>query len=108
MLPKRERITAGKEIKSILGRKQLTWSSPLLSFVAEENNFLYSRLAVVCSKRLGSAVVRNRTRRLVVNAFLKIRRNYTKNADIVIVPKKVSDKLQDYFIDVQKALNAIS
>ena len=95
LLPKRERITREREIKQILNRRSFHFSSSLLYFVADDNNKPYSRLAVVCSRRLGMAVRRNRVRRVIFGVFSRIRPNIGRNVDIVIVPRtaKVSARL---------------
>ncbi|MDD5594128.1 MAG: ribonuclease P protein component [Candidatus Margulisbacteria bacterium] len=87
LLPKRERIVSRGRIKGLLKRKRFHFSSPLLNVVAEENNNSFPRWVVICSKRLGNAVVRNRTRRTTLAAISNIRLNINKNIDIVVIPK---------------------
>jgi ribonuclease P protein component len=43
---------------------------------------------VVCSKRLGNAVVRNRIRRVYQATIYKIKNNIAKNIDIVVIPRQ--------------------
>ena len=96
LLPKKERIASNREIKGILNRKQFRFSSPLLNITAEENNGSVSRWVVVCSKRLGKAVVRNRIRRMVLSAVANIRHKINKNVDAVIFPKSMALKSGAY------------
>lgn len=86
MLPKKERISNGGRIKEILNRKELTFYSPLLHVIAKENEVNYSRLVVICTKKHGNAVVRNRIRRTFLEAYSRIRHKINKNIDLVIIP----------------------
>jgi ribonuclease P protein component len=88
LLPKRERISGKGRIKELLTRKCYYFSSPLLKLIAEENNNMFPRWVVICSKRLGNAVARNRIRRVYQAAICKIRHNIVKNIDVVVVPRQ--------------------
>lgn len=90
MLPRQNRISSGSEIKDILQSKQIKANTLLLSCFAKTNNFQDFRLAIICKKRLGNAVVRNRLRRRISAACLKIMHNNAKNIDLVVIPKAFS------------------
>ncbi len=102
MLPKRERITKNREIKGILKRKRIHFSSPLLYVAGEENQETCSRLAVVCSSRLGGAVVRNKTKRAILAAYSRIRYNLAKNCDFVILARSSGHAVKEYLADLSK------
>lgn len=87
MLPKTERLRKEKEIKAVLRKREIEAGSPLLYLTAVETKHPKTRLAVITSKKLGKAVVRNRIRRLIVEAYKKIKHKIGKNWDIVIIPK---------------------
>lgn len=87
MLPSKERIRKGRKIKEALKIKQFHFSSPLLYFSAMENGEENSKIAVSCSKKLGPATVRNRTKRQIMGGYAKIKHKIAKNINIVIVPK---------------------
>ncbi len=87
MLPKRERITSRDRIKAIIKNKRIHISSPTLNIVADVNQEPFPRWVVICGKRLGGAVKRNRIRRLFNAAIYNIRRKISKKVDIVIFPK---------------------
>ncbi|MBI5399699.1 ribonuclease P protein component [Candidatus Saganbacteria bacterium] len=90
MLPKRLRLTSDREIKEIISTKVHRIHTPLFSFSARPNGLSYSRMAVVTSRKIGIAVVRNRLRRLFKAAFLKIYDKNVKNYDIVLFPKSLA------------------
>jgi ribonuclease P protein component len=87
LLPKRERISSRARIKAILKTKQIHITSPLLNIVAEVNHEPFPRWVVICTKRLGGAVRRNRVRRVFLAALSKIRHKIDKKMDIIIFPK---------------------
>ncbi len=93
MLPKRERITSRDRIKAIIKTKQVHKTSPLLNLIADVNQEAFPRWVVICSKRLGGAVQRNRIRRVFNAVISNIKHKVGKNIDIVIFPKVSADQL---------------
>ena len=93
LLPKRERITSRDRIKAILRIKQVHITTPLLNIVAEVNHGSFPRWVVICTKRVGNAVQRNRIRRLFISAIARIRHKINKNIDIIVFPKVFNRKL---------------
>jgi len=79
-----------------------------------KNNVEHNRLGVSCSKKIGNAVLRNRQRRLIKEAFRLIAKELatkdnkkTKNMlalgfDIVIIPREPI--LEASFDDIKKSL----
>ena len=65
-----------------------------------------TRVAFVCGRRVGTAVVRNRARRLMREAWRAHARRIHGGFDIVLVarPQIVGAKLGDVLSDVQRAL----
>lgn len=88
MLPKRERIARGSEIKAIIREKQFEGKAPLLYFVGRENGLGFSRATIVTPGKLGNAVIRNRLKRVFSEAYRKKRHNIAKNIDFVIYPRR--------------------
>jgi ribonuclease P protein component len=80
------RISRGAEIKKILRQKQFHFTSPLLYFTGQDNKKA-ERILVICSKKLGSAVSRNRIRRQIVGWYIKNRHKIAKNIDMIISPR---------------------
>jgi ribonuclease P protein component len=87
LLPKRERITSRDRIKAIIKNKQVHITSPTLNLAADVNREPFPRWVVICSKRLGGAVQRNRIRRLFNAVICKIRHKINKKMDLVVFPK---------------------
>lgn len=96
MLPKRLKLTDSNEIKKLLKQRQITYSTPLAQIVAKPGATPNPRIVVVCKKKLGSAVIRNKTKRLVQAAFKKIVDLKGKNLDMVVFPRKTGEKLQEW------------
>jgi ribonuclease P protein component len=87
LLPKRERIGREKDLEKVLKAKQFHFSSPLLYFVAGLNGRPNCRVAIICRKSIKGAVARNRLKRVLRAAYLKIRHKIKKNIDLLIFPK---------------------
>jgi len=104
LLPKRERLADGREIKKVLNQKKKYFSCPLFYLAGNENNFTSSRLAVVCSSKLGNAVKRNLIRRRIKRAFASIWRNNNKKHDVVAVARGRVGLLREYTSQFAAAL----
>lgn len=68
-------------------------SLPHLTLLARPNAFGHDRLGVIASRRLGSAVVRNRAKRRLREIFrrepvLSARRPHRIGLDLVVIPKR--------------------
>lgn len=66
--PKKKRLVSNKQFKAILARR-VRVSDGLLTLYIAENNCGYPRLGISVSKSYGSAVVRNRLKRLMREVF---------------------------------------
>ena len=66
--PKKKRLVSNRQFKDILARK-LRVSDDLLTLYVAENDCDYARLGVSVGKSSGGAVVRNRLKRLLREAF---------------------------------------
>jgi ribonuclease P protein component len=100
------RLTSDREIRETINSKTFYTRTPLFSLSASPNNGAFSRLAVVTSRKVGPAVVRNRLRRLFKSAFLRISDNIGKNIDIVLFPRSTAlpYKAQKLAEDLEKSL----
>lgn len=68
------------------------------------NNSDTSRMAVVCSKKIGNAVVRNKTKRRVAAAMAKIWHKIAKNIDMVIILRRGLMKTSEYQETLEKGI----
>jgi ribonuclease P protein component len=66
--PKKKRLVNNRQFKAVLARGR-SLSNGLLTLYMAENNCGYPRLGVSVKKSCGNAVVRNRLKRLVREAF---------------------------------------
>ena len=107
MLPKKERIKKGSEIKEIIRSKTNSFSTPLLYLLAKENSGNHNRLAIICSKKLGKAVVRNKIRRVLMQAYLKNKHIIKKNNDIVIIPRSEIYRVNDAIYELEVGFKAL-
>jgi ribonuclease P protein component len=86
LLPKDQRLAKGSDIRSTTRGNRI--NTPLLTIHTRENQTGEKRFVVICRKSIGSAVIRNRTRRTLIAAYSINRHNIAKNMDIVVLPRK--------------------
>ena len=63
-------------------------ADPLLIVYVGPNQLPYARLGLSVSRKLGSAVVRNRWKRLLRDAFRRHRHQLPTGLDLVVLPRK--------------------
>ena len=66
--PKSKRLTTNSQFKAVYARNLRFADGPLIMYLAE-NDCKIARLGIAVNKSLGSAVVRNRLKRLIREAF---------------------------------------
>jgi ribonuclease P protein component len=102
LLPKEARIRRGDEIRKILSKKQYRFTTPLLFFTGQINKN-GNRFLTICSKKLGTAVLRNRIRRQLSGWYLNNRRKIAKNIDMIVSPRQPDDG-QEYIKQLENGL----
>ena len=103
-LPRTCRLHLERDFKRIIKGGRKFQGQGLVMWTAENSSpTLNVRFAVVVSKQLGPAVVRNRTKRLLREAFRNSKTQLKKGVDVIIRPQN-SEKL----INVQAAQEALT
>jgi ribonuclease P protein component len=86
-LRREERVVAAADYRRVL-RKGARQEGRLFTLVAMETRFGTDRLGLAVSRRVGGAVIRNRVKRLLREAFRRNKRaSSSPGLDIVILPK---------------------
>lgn len=81
-----ERIKENRDFRRIYSRGKSFVSSSAVAYVSP-NRRNVTRLGVTCSKKIGSAVVRNRAKRVLRAAFAAIEDRVTPGYDIILVAR---------------------
>lgn len=85
-----------------LYRQPLSFVGPALVVYFKENRAGFSRLGITAGKKLGSAVDRNRAKRVIRLAYRELLPDFNKNVDMVIVARKKAT-----FIKSQEAVEEL-
>jgi len=83
-------------------RKGKTKGSSILVVFVMPNDMCFNRLGVTVSKKMGKAVLRNKLRRRIKEAFRLFEQDLVAGHDIVILPKP--DLAQAKFNNILKTL----
>ncbi len=87
---------------SYLYRRGKFISSDCLILYFRNNRFENNRLGVTVSKKVGKAVIRNRVRRRIKEAYREIEKSIPSSCDIVIVARSTAAEA-----DYKKILSAL-
>lgn len=93
---KEKRIKRKREISSLF-KEGKRWNGVYGKIIYRKNRETYDRLAVLVYKKLGSAVFRNRLKRLVREVFRTSRNKTSPFFDILFCPKKITPIEQKNF-----------
>ena len=86
-LPHTCRLHLKRDFEHIIASGTKSKYNGVVLWYRRGENTLPARFAVVVSRRLGTAVVRNRTKRLLREAFRLIRKNVVSGADVIVSPR---------------------
>ena len=73
-----------------LYRQSTSLVSPALVVYFKDSRAGFSRLGITAGKKIGSAVLRNRAKRVVREAYRELLPRFNRNVDMVIVARKKS------------------
>jgi len=90
--PKKKRLVSNRQFKAVLARK-MSVSDGLLTLYMAENDCGYPRLGVSVDKSCGNAVVRNRLKRLLREAFRQSQGRIPAGFDYLLMNLPCSAKL---------------
>ena len=85
--PRHYRIVRGADYRSVYGAGQKHHSGSFVLF-GKENHLGYHRLGITVSRKVGSAVIRNRTKRLFREIFRKSVTALPDSLDFVVNAKR--------------------
>ena len=88
----KRKLSKNIEFKRVFSKGKRIKAENLTIFILE-NNYKYNRLGIIVKKEIGKAVVRNRIRRLLKEAFRNIDKKLYQGYDIIILVKKNAVKL---------------
>ena len=94
-------LKRNEDFQYVFKRGKTKGSGILVAFVVP-NDMGLNRLGVTVSKKMGKAVMRNRLRRRIKEAFRAFEESLTAGHDIVILPKPELAKAS--FAELQKTL----
>jgi ribonuclease P protein component len=85
--PKANRLLNKRDFDRVFAEKRSAAAGPLVVYVAK-NDRSVPRLGLVVSRKVGSAVRRNRWKRRLREAFRLEKQNLPQDVDIVVIPRR--------------------
>lgn len=104
-----EKLKINKEFRRVYGRGKSAVTPIVVAYVLPRRDNTV-RLGITVSKKIGSAVVRNRAKRIITAAFRECLPNINGGCDVVVVARTriVSAKSQDIAAVLKKHLTALN
>lgn len=107
-MKKENSLKKNQDFQKILEKKQSVGCSTLVIYYLK-NELDYARVGISCGKRLGNAVIRNRTKRQV-RALLDVSLNYKNNMDYIVIVrnKYLEQNYENNLRDIKYLLEKIN
>ena len=86
-LTRRERLSSPGQFRRVL-QKGIRLDGALFSLAAAPNDCGHDRLGLTVSRKVGGAVIRNRTKRRLRECFRRNKRPHAPTLDLVLMAKK--------------------
>jgi ribonuclease P protein component len=87
-LPRTERLRKRAVFQKVQGRGKKLQTDHFIVFTLPNDSVKPARLGVTVSRKVGGAVVRNRVKRLVREAFRRQKTLFPRGLDVVLIAKK--------------------
>jgi ribonuclease P protein component len=84
---RKHRLSKSSDFKRVFGKGKRT-ATPLFVIYSLRNHLPYSRLGIQVKARIGTAVRRNRIKRIVREVFRRLKGDPTESLDLVLVAEK--------------------
>ena len=105
--PKANRLLRKADFDRVFADRNSTAAGPLVVYVSQ-NDVDLPRLGLVVSRKVGSAVVRNRWKRLLREAFRLEKQNLPQGVDVLLLPRQAEpaelDELRQILVRSVKRL----
>lgn len=101
-MDKKYRLRSNRDYRPVYDRGKSKANRHLVIFY-KQNNLGYSRIGYTATKKLGKAVVRNRTRRLMKESFRQLAAEVKPGYDIIILARASATQ-----IDYKTMLSAVA
>jgi ribonuclease P protein component len=95
-LRKRQRLHLQRDFRRVFARRCSAGDGRLVVYV-DRNDLTFPRLGVVASRRVGKAVLRNRIKRLIREAFRLAQHELPAGLDILCIPKRDTAATRDEY-----------
>jgi ribonuclease P protein component len=86
--PKSERLAKRPQFEEVMAKGRRTRVSSICTLFMMVNGLGRKRLGIIASKKIGNAVIRNRAKRKIREAFRRIKDRIDPGMDIVVISGK--------------------